>query len=166
MAGSFRPAVREGFRLLARFIFGQNRALDGSGPQRIAMTRPVAAAPAQAERAAARTGWWVTFTMPASFRRETLPTPLDPRVEIRRRRGGLYAVARFAGVVTGPADWTDAEAAMRASLGTAGLTPAGPPVTAQYNGPWVPGPFRRNELLLPVTCAAPEDSRCERPTAP
>ena len=41
-----------------------------------------------------------------------------------------------------------------AELATRKLAVAGEPITAQYDAPFVPGPFRRNEVLIPV--ARPE----------
>jgi hypothetical protein len=43
------------------------------------------------------------------------------------------------------------EEALRAELARRNLTAAGDPITAQYDAPFIPGPFRRNEVLIPVT---------------
>ena len=43
------------------------------------------------------------------------------------------------------------EQALRAELATRRLTVTGEPITAQYDAPFIPGPFRRNEVLIPVS---------------
>ena len=124
------------------------------------MTAPVSASRPPALSTGVDGGWLVTFTMPKAFRMETLPRPRDERVSIHRNPGGLFAARRFRGVVKAPSDWQGHEDTLRAALAAAGLKSAGPAITAQYNGPWVPGLFRRNEVLIPVACAQPADPRC------
>jgi hypothetical protein len=159
--GDFRPAVSAGFRLLAKYIFGSNRLPDSDQSQKIAMTAPVSAAPTPAPSSEALPRWTITFTMPSSFQMSTLPRPLDSRVMIHQTTGGLYAAKRFSGQVRQPEDWKAHDSAVRTALADKGLTATGVTLTAQYNGPWVPGPFRRNEVLIPVGCKDSADTRCQ-----
>ena len=93
-------ARNEGFRRLARYIFGGNK-----GGKKIAMTAPVAqeqgqkiamTAPVAAQRGA--TGQWVIrFFMPSAQTMDTLPTPNDERVRLVHLPGEQMAVLRFSG---------------------------------------------------------------------
>ena len=160
--GVFRSAVSQGFRLLADFIFGNNVSPTGNGAQKIAMTAPVSAAPRLQAGITNDNGarWVVTFTMPSVFTVASLPKPVNSRVIIHQNKGGLYAAIRFKGKIKNPDSWAGVEGTLRQAIQEQRLSAAGTVRTAQYDGPWVPGPFRRNELLLPVRCLAADDPRC------
>ena len=149
-ADSYREAVNKGFRVLAKFIFGENQ-----GAESVEMTAPVSAsrstkiamtAPVGASTAAG--GWTVTFTMPSEYTLETLPRPVDPSIRIVQVPGGTWAASRFAGRAEKRHE--ELTASLDAAIRGAGLRAAGPPEVAQYNPPWTPGPFRRNEILIPL----------------
>lgn len=145
-------AGTEGFRRLAAYIFGGNRArssIEMTAPvgqvpagERIAMTAPVGQAPQDG-------AWTVTFTMPARWTLDTLPVPDDPRVNLRAVPGSLVLARRYAGT------WSEARyvaetAVLDAVRAREGLRALGPPVWARYDPPWTPWFLRRNEILLPV----------------
>ncbi len=165
--GVFRSAVSQGFRLLADFIFGNNVSPTGHGSQKIAMTAPVSAAPRLQAGTTSDGGarWIVTFTMPSAFTVASLPKPVNSRVTIHQNGGGLYAAIRFKGKIKSHDSWEGVEHRLRQAIKAQRLSATGTIRTAQYDGPWVPGPFRRNELLLPVRCLAADDPRCSG-TAP
>lgn len=133
--GGAEAARGEGFRRLAGYIFGGN-----AGGSRIAMTAPVAQAPAGA-------GWSIRFYLPADV--ADPPAPRDARVHIVTVPGETMAVLRFSGIAS-----DGAIAAQRARLlgllAPSGWQPAGPPVTWFYDPPWTLPPFRRNEVAVPV----------------
>ncbi|MFT7625144.1 MAG: hypothetical protein ACI9WU_004335 [Myxococcota bacterium] len=157
VSGDFRTAVSSGFRRLADYIFGANLAPSG-GPEKIAMTAPVSA---QAKPGSERR-WTVTFTMPAQFTRATLPVPSDRGISIIQNGGGLVAATRFRGRIAAEDDYDGHADRLLAALQADGLVASEPSLTAQYNGPWVPGPLRRNEVLVPVRCLSAADPRCAR----
>lgn len=155
----FEDAGDIAFGRLFRYITGNNRA-----QAEIAMTSPVvqtAARPASEGEKIAMTApviqqpagpgdYRVAFIVPAEYTRETVPEPLDPNVRI------VATPARLVGTITYPGRATEVmrrkkEAALRAELAKRGLAVAGEPITAQYDAPFIPGPFRRNEVLIPVT---------------
>lgn len=154
--GDERAVTREGFRRLAGYIFGGNVR-----DERVAMTTPVERAPAgeriamttPVERAPRGDRWVVTFTMPRRYGEETLPQPKDPRVHLRVVPGGTVAALRFGGRVD-PEAQRAREAELLGQLREHGLRPDGHVTLAQYDPPWVLGPFRRNEVLVPVAPAA------------
>ena len=47
-------------------------------------------------------------------------------------------------------DFSGQTEALIAALAEVGLTAAGPPTLAVYNGPLTPGPLRRNEVLVVI----------------
>ncbi|HJL17390.1 MAG TPA: heme-binding protein [Sandaracinaceae bacterium LLY-WYZ-13_1] len=152
VAGAEDEVTSEGFRRLAGYIFGGN-----GGDRRIAMTTPVEREPVgtriarttPVERAPSAGGWVVAFTMPSEHSLESLPAPNDDRVTLRELPGRTVAVLRFAG----RADVASRRArtdALRRELRARGWEAAGAPALAQYDPPWVLGPFRRNEVQIPV----------------
>ena len=139
----------EGFRRLAGFIFGGNRA-----KQPIAMTTPVTTsrsekiamtAPVETHR---RTeGMVMRFMMPSSYTTETLPEPVDPKVVIKNVPGRTMAAIRFSG------SWSDERFQEHTEqlltwLRERSLTVTGTPVIARYDPPWTPWFMRRNEVLV------------------
>lgn len=155
--GGFEKVGGEGFRVLADYIFGNNR-----GDEKIAMTAPVTQRPAAGERIGmtapvtqrpAKEGapgtYRIAFVMPRRFTRETLPEPVDPRVEIRTVAPRLMAARRYSG------RWTEEkyrthEAALLDAVRAAGLEVVGTPVYARYNSPFSLWFLRRNEVLVEV----------------
>jgi len=96
--GPRKDAIREGFRLIAAYIFGKNvpRA-------KIAMTAPVE----QQKQTIAMTApvteqgrdgtWTVRFIMPKSWAMETLPIPSDPRVRLEPLPARRFLAITFSG---------------------------------------------------------------------
>jgi hypothetical protein len=94
-------------------------------------------------------GYRVAFLVPAEYSRQTVPEPLDPSVRIVATPARLVAALRFPGRMSEALHGTQ-ELALRAELVKRRLAISGDVITAQYNAPFVPGPFRRNEVLIPV----------------
>lgn len=162
-------ARNAGFRRLAGYIFGGNR-----GAEKIAMTAPVAQAPAEGARIAmtapvaqqkgrkiamtapvaterTTTGeWMIRFFMPSEHTLESLPTPNDDRVELVPVAPETVAVLTFSGVAS-----LDAIAArtdeLLTTLRTAEVTTQGDPVTWFYDPPWTLPFRRRNEIAVAVS---------------
>jgi hypothetical protein len=150
--GDADAATSEGFRRLADYIFGGNEGgssismttpvEQSSEGSRISMTTPV-------ERSGSDGRWTVTFTMPSEYTLDTLPKANDPRVVLREVRRQPVAVLRFSGRADERAKQRRAEELL-ISVRASGYEPIGEPTLAQYDPPWVLGPFRRNEVMIPV----------------
>lgn len=150
--GVREDASTEGFRRLAGYIFGGNRArasIDMTAPvgqtaagERIAMTAPVG-------QVAEGNTWVVTFTMPSSWTLATLPIPNDSRVTLREVPGSLMLARQYSGSWS-EASYTAEAAKLETTLKREGLRPLGPPVWSRYDPPWTPTFLRRNEILVPV----------------
>ncbi len=146
-------APNAGFRPLAGYIFGDNTARE-----KIEMTAPVIQTPSRTidmtapvtQTAAGDPGLWtVAFIMPADWTMETLPVPNNDAVTLEDIPARMVAAVRFSGW-TGAKAQARREADLRAWIDTRGYVPAGPAIYAYYNAPWVPGPLRRNEVMIPV----------------
>jgi hypothetical protein len=136
------PGTRgEAFRLLARYIFGENRGKAG-GRAKIAMTTPVEMAKA-GPRVAMR------FFLPRALSRETAPQPADGRVRIVAVPNETVAALRFSGS-TEDARIAERKAALLRELRGSAWLPAGEPVFLGYDPPFTPPFLRRNEVAVPV----------------
>jgi hypothetical protein len=136
--GGRREALREGFGVLAEYIFAKGRP----GGQ-ISMTAPVTQAPA-------KTGdWTVRFVMPAEYRLAELPDPASTDVRLRQVPARRVAVVRFSGRTTNE-KIAEQESELRAWMTARGLLPSSAPTYAYYNDPLTPGFLRRNEVMYDV----------------
>ncbi|MBU3579645.1 heme-binding protein [Polynucleobacter sp. 73C-SIWE] len=153
--GDLDEASSQGFRLIAGYIFGQNQV-----SEKIAMTVPVAVeeqAPKSAKIAMtapvnieSNTGkWTVSFVMPSEYTMESLPKPLNPRVQLRQ----IPAVKRAVIVFTGfNSENKVAEKTLELEewMRSKNLQAVGVPRFARYNPPWSIPFMRRNEIMIDV----------------
>ena len=151
MTGDMRRAGNSGFRPLADYIFGNNTArskIDMTAPvtraksEKIAMTAPVT-------RTMEDDAWTVAFVMPSEWSMDTLPVPNNPDITLREVPGELMATVKFSGIGRERV-FIQKEAALRAWMVEQGYEASGMARYAGYDAPWVPGPFRRNEVMIPV----------------
>ena len=136
--GDFDSTGNLAFGRLAGFIFGRN-----SASQKMNMTVPVTHLPLPDG------GHRYRFVMERAYTEDSLPRPLDPSVSIVRAPGGRYAAARYRGG-RGEARFRRAAANLTSALARDGVEVIGEPEAAVYDGPFVPAPIRRNEVLVPV----------------
>ncbi|OZE41367.1 heme-binding protein [Rhodococcus sp. 05-2254-6] len=146
-------ARQEGFRRLARYIFGGN-----GGKQKVAMTAPVSQSPAGSKKIAMTApvsstpgsdGWVVRFFMPAEWTMDTLPTPDDDRVTLVEVPAETVAVLRFSGGRSRD-DVEPQMAALTEALRAHGIEMLGEPMTWFYDPPWTLPPLRRNEVVVAI----------------
>ena len=151
ITGDMRRAGNSGFRPLADFIFGNNTArskIDMTAPvtrvksEKIAMTAPVT-------RTLDDDVWTVAFVMPKKWTMDTLPVPNNSDVKIREVPGELMATVKFSGVGRETV-FEQKQGALEAWLSEQGYEAIGAARYAGYDAPYVPGPFRRNEVMIPV----------------
>lgn len=152
VSGERGAAINEGFRRLARYIFGgnaPNREIAMTAPvtqrangRRIAMTAPVSQAPGTA-------GWTVAFVMPKGSRLEAMPAPLDPEVVLREQPARRIAALRFSGFATRSSLEKNATE-LRDRLAFRGETVVGAESYAFYNPPWTLPWLRRNEIVVEI----------------
>ena len=143
-------AGNQGFRILAKYIFGANQPA-----ARIAMTAPVSqekAAGTNIEMTTpvtqARSGdrYKIQFMMPSQYERDELPVPNDARVAIREVPSRTVAVLRYSGTWS-KRNYEKHLQRLTEGLRAKGYEPTGEPMWARYNPPFTPWFLRRNEIL-------------------
>lgn len=150
--GDFDEVGNEGFRRLFDYISGKNRK-----QQSITMTAPVSqearsekismTAPVNQMRVGEK--YRITFLMPAEYTMETLPEPLDTRVKLKEAPGQLIAALRYSGTWSRDR-YEEKRIRLQELMRQRDLEPAGEPIFARYNPPFMPWFLRRNEVLIPV----------------
>ena len=150
--GAFDQVGNEGFRRLADYINGENRS-----KQSIAMTAPVSqeaqpekiamTAPVSQEKSGDR--WRITFVMPAKYALDTLPEPVDSRIEIKQEPGRLIAAVRYSGTWSHKR-YEENKERLLTWIVERGFKQTAEPVWARYDPPFMPWFLRRNEILIPV----------------
>ena len=154
--GDFDETGNTGFRRLAGYIFGDNRAPEASDaaagqPVRMNMTVPVTR-----HRDAADGATVYRFVMERAYDRRTLPIPNANEVALKTVAGGPVAVMRYAGRIT-EARFRKHLALLRAALERDGFESVGEPMSAVFNGPFTLPPWRRNEAMIRAASLAPLD---------
>lgn len=155
--GTFRTAGNTAFKILAAYIFGNNRA-----SEKMAMTAPVESrsadesvtmamtSPVTSTRSDADTGRYTyAFVMESKYTTGTLPAPNDPRVRIREVPERTVAVRRFSGSWSAE-NFSRHERALLDALAEDGISTLGPIISARYNAPFTPWFMRRNEVMIQV----------------
>lgn len=153
--GDYGESGSSGFRILAGYIFGNNRS-----SEKMAMTAPVTrepvegvkmnmTAPVIAEAAADAGRYRYQFVMERKYTRETLPVPEDERVSIREIPARTMAAHRYSGRWTA-ANFEKHLAILLDALERDGVEVIGKPLSAAYNSPFTPPFLRRNEVLVEV----------------
>ncbi len=154
--GARDVAVGDGFRLLADYIFGNNKmageiAMTAPVQQekgaKIAMTLPV-------EQQAAGESWvdgvWkVSFIMPSEYKMDTLPNPNDNRVTLTEVPAKQFIAMRFSGTSSNENIKTHEEKLL-AYIKENNLSITGQAKYAFYNPPWTLPFMRRNEVMFEV----------------
>ena len=155
--GEMDTATREGFRILAGYIFGDNHnatpqqvTVSAEAPSKIAMTAPVSIEPLEASSSfTTARAWRVEFTMPSQYTMTTLPKPNNPAVRLRTVEPHFVASIRFSGFTT--ASSIEAQTRLLQSWITKQkLEAIGQAQVARYNDPFTLPWNRRNEILIPV----------------
>jgi len=147
----FDDASSEGFRRLFRYISGDNRSkadiemtapVTASRSEKIEMTAPVTSTKTV-------DGYLIAFVMPEQLSITTTPIPSDSSIHIREIPARRVAVVRFSGRWTATSMEEHGQELME-WLSKNGLKPAGTPVVARYDPPFMPWFLRRNEIQIEI----------------
>ena len=136
---SFRESTYTGFRRVANYIFGGNNQ-----EKKIAMTAPVITQMKNAQ------SHIVHFVMPSEYNLESLPDPNLQSVKIEEEKLGVIAAMRFGGWATEKKSNRYIQIFLN-QLKEKDIQIIGDIRVAQYNGPTTIPPFRKNEILIPVS---------------
>ena len=137
----YKKATYTGFRRIANYIFGGN-----DKEMKIAMTAPVITEIPSDQTKPHK----VHFVMPSKHKLESLPSPNLRSVNVEEESLGVMAVIKFGG-------WATERRANRYidilldELKEKNIEVAGDVCVAQYNGPTTMPPFRKNEILIPIS---------------
>ena len=156
--GSQDDASSRGFRVIAGYIFGDNKRA-GQSAEKIAMTAPVTIERQDASQKIAMTApvtleqqgnrWRVHFVMPSQYKLADLPRPNNAAVTLREIPGRKVAALRFSGFA-GEDKVATKTAELRDWIAARGMTAAGAAQLARYDPPWTLPFMRRNEILTEV----------------
>lgn len=125
------------FQKLFRFIQGEN-----SRDEKISMTTPVFVDEKVGKGD-------MSFVVPQETIRQGAPDPNDTSVMVETREATLVAVYRFSGNATEDLK-AEALQKLRTWMVDQDLEPSGEPTFAYYDAPFIPGPLRRNEVMLRI----------------
>jgi SOUL heme-binding protein len=144
-------ASSQGFRRLFRYISGGNRS-----KTEIEMTAPVISSKAEkiemtAPVTSTRTagGYLTAFVMPEQLSLSTTPVPSDSSIHIREILAHRVAVIKFSGRWTS-STMDEHQQRLMEWISKNGLVPAGQPVIARYDPPFMPWFLRRNEIQIEI----------------
>ena len=125
------------FSPLFRYISGENEK-----GEKIEMTAPVVTTSTEK-------GLSMAFIMPERFDIQTIPRPTSSNVEIRVVEPRTLATIRFSGYMN-EGSYRDNLERLNKTLEERGILTKGEPLLMQYNDPWTPPFYRRNEIALLV----------------
>jgi SOUL heme-binding protein len=94
-------------------------------------------------------GQFMAFIMPERFDINSIPKPLSSRVKIESVEPRKLATIRFSGYVTQENYKKNLEQ-LNKTLENRGISTIGEPILMQYNDPWTPPFYRRNEIGVQV----------------
>jgi len=153
--GDLDEASGQGFRLIAAYIFGQNQV-----SEKIAMTTPVAVeeqtsksakiamtTPVNIESKAGQ--WLVSFVMPSEYTMDSLPKPLNSKVQLRQIPAVKKAVITFSGFYNSQ-KVAEKTIELEEWMKTKNLQATSVSKFARYNPPWTLPFMRRNEIMFNV----------------
>jgi hypothetical protein len=149
----YDSALSDGFRILADYIFGNNKKkshismtvpvteTNTNQSEKIEMTAPVSAFATDEGK------YRISFMMPSKYTIDSLPQPDSKDIMFNKVEGYKAAVIRFSGFLNKKlAEKKQDE--LKIWLHKINMTPKSGFISAQYNPPWIPGPFRKNEIIV------------------
>ena len=149
--GKREDAIRNGFRLLADYIFGNNtvqQVISMTAPvqqkenKKIAMTAPV-------QQQSTGKLWRMSFVMPSKYSMDSLPVPNNNRVRLKEILTKKFVVIEFSGTNSNE-NVTKHENQLMNYIEANQINIIGSPNYAFYNAPWTLPFLRRNEVMTEI----------------
>lgn len=137
--GKFDEAGSQAFRPLFNYISGDNRS-----DAKIAMTAPVLQQPDER-----RGSWLISFVMPSSFEKDSLPVPTSEIVQVSEQPSMRMAALEYSGGWS-QSRYAEHELKLRSALRNMTLTACGDSQWARHDPPFMPWFLRKNEILIPL----------------
>lgn len=152
VVGTYDTALREGFRIIADYIFGNNTTKTSIAmttpvlaqrSEKIAMTVPVLSSLTTNESRR------ISFVLPASYTLETLPQPNNEAVIIREVPARKVAARQFRWYANERRSELQ-KSTLLERLAADGVVTSDVPQVAQYNPPLSFPLTRRNEIIVTI----------------
>jgi len=155
VSGPFKDTGSTAFRILADYIFGANTSgtkMEMTAPvesqavesgTRMEMTAPVLSVPENEKEDRYR----YAFVIERRYDLESVPKPLDERINLREAHQGTVAVRRYSGTWS-QSNYEQNRDKLMLALRRDGLATVGQPYLARYDAPFVPWFLRRNEVIV------------------
>ena len=168
VTGDQDTASRQGFKILADYIFGNNVSHSGAASgnsSKISMTAPVMVQRQAANENASKgepskiamtapvmmkqenNKWRMQFIMPSHYTLQTLPKPNNPDITITELPVKTYAVIKFSGLA-GTQKVEAKTKELQTWMQSQQLVGTAVPELARYNPPWTLPFMRRNEIMI------------------
>lgn len=157
VSGAFKDSGSTAFRILADYIFGGNTSgtkMEMTAPvesqalesgTRMEMTAPVLSTQDNEKDDRYR----YAFVIERRYDLESVPKPLDERVELRVVDPTTVAVLRYSGTWS-QSNWEKNRDKLMLALQRDGLVTVGEPYLARYDAPFMPWFMRRNEVIIEI----------------
>lgn len=148
MNGDRYYSINYGFKLLANYIFGENKE-----KLKIAMTAPVMQTQVMTVNTDSKNKkpednkWIIRFVMPANYDKTKLPEPNNLQVKLSTIAEKKYIVISFSGFNT-ETNLNSHLDELKNYINRHRLHTVGYPLYAFYNPPWILPFLRRNEIML------------------
>ena len=149
--GKREDAISKGFRILANYIFGNNtleKDISMTAPVqqkenlKIAMTAPV-------QQKLTGKSWQISFVMPSKHSMDSLPTPNNNRVRLKKILTRKFVVIRFSGTNSNE-NLTEHKNRLLNYVEANEIKIIGSPKYAFYNTPGTLPFLRRNEVMIEI----------------
>ena len=149
--GIRKDAIRDGFRLIAAYIFGNNTIQMDLTPKsqvgqkngrKIPMTAPV-------QQQSTGKSWQISFVMPSKYTIDSLPEPKNDRVKLKKILSKKFIVIQFSGKISNE-NLAEHEKQLMNYIKAKDFKTYGSPKYAFYNPPWTLPFMRRNEVMLEI----------------
>jgi effector-binding domain-containing protein len=164
--GEREEAISQGFRLLADYIFGNNKVeqdiamtapVKQQSGQKIAMTAPVTQQSSQKiemtapvkQQGSSDNAWKVNFTMPSKYLMNTLPQPNNEKVRLHQVSSKKYIVIKFSGMGFNK-NLASHEKELQEYISKNKIQTLSEPIYAFYNPPWTLAFLRHNEIMIEI----------------
>ena len=152
--GSYNKTGNEAFRILAGYIFGDNKS-----STKMNMTAPVESEAIQPSERMNMTapvfsnknvnGYTYRFVMESKYTQETLPVPNNSKIRITEIKDRVMAVISFSGRWS-QKNFEKHEQILVNDLKNEGIGVASEAIYARYNAPFTPWFLRRNEIMFEI----------------
>jgi effector-binding domain-containing protein len=152
VSGVRKEAINKGFRVIADYIFGNNKS-----SKKVAMTAPVMqqesekiAMTAPVMQTGGDNKWMVAFVMPNELTLDTLPKPNNELVKLVDIPAKRFVVIRFTGLANDQYLQEQIEE-LKNYIKNHNLNAISAPAYAFYNPPWTLPFMRRNEVMIEIS---------------